>query len=161
MDHAEHALAATAADLDGTLGGHVLPGSLFVVWAAIWIAEYLRYRTSGCDHATAVQRTMTQIDGNPAPATCLVQCAYNVDTPAGVSADGGTFLAYPRRTSGSCEWAALSEAPWPQLNLASLAELLLWALGVAALAAAVRMIAARLPLEPDVRPRPAPTSGGE
>ncbi len=80
--------------------------------AAIWIAEYLRYRTSGCDHATAVQRVMTQIDGNPAPATCLAQCAYYVNTPAGVSGNGGTFTAELRRTSGSCEWAALSEAPW-------------------------------------------------
>jgi hypothetical protein len=46
--------------------------------AAIWISEYLRYRTSGCDHATAVQKTMTQIDGNPAPPTCVTACAAGV-----------------------------------------------------------------------------------
>jgi hypothetical protein len=80
--------------------------------AAIWIAEYLRYRTSGCDHATSVQKTMTQIDGNPAPESCLVQCAYYVDTPASVPGPGGTFTANLRRTSGSCEWLALSESPW-------------------------------------------------
>ena len=80
--------------------------------AAIWIAEYLRYRTSGCDHATAVQKVMTQIDGNPAPESCLVQCAYYVNTPSAVSGNGGTFTAELRRTSGSCEWLALSEAPW-------------------------------------------------
>lgn len=80
--------------------------------AAIWIAEYLRYRTGGCDHATAVQKVMTQVDGNPAPETCLAQCAYYVNTPAAVSGNGGTFTAEARRTSGSCEWAAVSEAPW-------------------------------------------------
>ncbi len=80
--------------------------------AAIWISEYLRYRTGGCDHATAVQKVMTQVDGNPASETCLAQCAYYVTTPAAVSGNGGTFTAEMRRTSGSCEWAALSEAPW-------------------------------------------------
>ena len=80
--------------------------------AAIWISEYLRYRTSGCDHATSVQKTMTQIDGNPAPESCVVQCAYHVDTPASVPGVGGTFTASLRRTSGSCEWIALSESPW-------------------------------------------------
>ena len=84
--------------------------------AAIWIAEYLRYRTSGCDHQTAVERTMTQVDGNPAPATCMTQCAYYVDTPIAVSGNGGTYTANLRRTSGSCEWVALSESPWITLN---------------------------------------------
>jgi hypothetical protein len=46
MDHGEHALAVTAADLDGTLAGHVLPGSLFIVWAAIWLAERVRGNTA-------------------------------------------------------------------------------------------------------------------
>ena len=36
--------------------------------AAIWLGEYYRYRTSGCDHATATQKVMAQIDGNAAPA---------------------------------------------------------------------------------------------
>jgi hypothetical protein len=80
--------------------------------AAIWIGEYLRYRTSGCDHATAVQKVMTQVDGNAAPETCLALCGYYVNTPAAVSGSGGTFTAEMRRTSGSCEWAALSESPW-------------------------------------------------
>jgi hypothetical protein len=80
--------------------------------AAIWISEYLRYRTSGCDHATSVQKTMTQIDGNPAAESCMVHCVYQVDTPASVPGTGGTFSTHPRRTSGSCEWLALSESPW-------------------------------------------------
>lgn len=37
---------------------------------AIWIQEYIRYRVSGCDHGTAVQRVMTQIDGGAAGADC-------------------------------------------------------------------------------------------
>jgi hypothetical protein len=59
---------------------------------------------------------MTQIDGNPAPSTCVTQCAYYVDTPAAVSGNGGTFTAHLRRTSGSCEWVALSETPWITLT---------------------------------------------
>src|SRR5262245_60228710 len=27
----------------------------------VWTQEYIRYRVNGCDHATAVQRVMTQI----------------------------------------------------------------------------------------------------
>ena len=76
----------------------------------------LRYRTSGCDHATAVQKTMTQVDGNPASETCVAQCAYYVTTPASVPGAGGTFTAEMRRTSGSCEWIAVSEAPWITLS---------------------------------------------
>jgi hypothetical protein len=84
--------------------------------AAIWIAEYLRYRTSGCDHPTAVQKTLTQVDGNPAPPTCLVQCAYRVSTPVSPPAAGGTFVAEMVRTSGSCDWLADSETPWITLS---------------------------------------------
>jgi hypothetical protein len=84
--------------------------------AAIWIAEYLRYRTSGCDHATAVQNVMTQVDGNPAPASCVVACAYYTETPMSVPAAGGTFSAHLRRTSGSCDWVAQSEASWIRMT---------------------------------------------
>lgn len=83
--------------------------------AAIWISEYLRYRTSGCDHATAVQKTMTQIDGNPAPPTCVTACSYYVSA-ASVQSTGGSFTAELVRTSGSCEWIALSETPWITLT---------------------------------------------
>ena len=30
---------------------------------ATWVGEYYRYRVNGCDHDTATQRVMTQIDG--------------------------------------------------------------------------------------------------
>ena len=84
--------------------------------AAIWIAEYLRYRTSGCDHATAVQNVMMQIDGHPAPASCVTACAYNLDTPVSVPASGGTFTVQLFRTSGTCDWVAQSEVPWIRLS---------------------------------------------
>ena len=36
----------------------------------VWTQEYMRYRTNGCDHSTATQRVMTQIDGQPAGMVC-------------------------------------------------------------------------------------------
>jgi hypothetical protein len=85
--------------------------------AAIWISEYLRYRTSGCDHTSAVQKTMAQVDGGPAQATCLETCGYYV-SPASVStpSGGGAFSVELVRTSGTCEWLAVSEAPWVALT---------------------------------------------
>jgi hypothetical protein len=82
----------------------------------IWMAEYFRYSTSGCDHATAVQKVLTQVDGNPAPETCLNQCVYRVPSSASVDAAGGTFTGQPERTSGACEWLAESEVPWINLS---------------------------------------------
>ena len=80
--------------------------------AAIWISEYLRYRSSGCDHATAVQKTMVQVDGGAASESCLTTCTYSVDSPKSVPAAGGEFAAEPDRRSGSCEWLAQSEVSW-------------------------------------------------
>jgi len=84
--------------------------------AAIWLGEYYRYRTSGCDHATASQKVMAQIDGQAAPATCAVSCAYNLETPASLPGIGGNFNVQLLRTSGSCDWVALSDTPWITLN---------------------------------------------
>jgi hypothetical protein len=50
----------------------------------VWTQEYMRYRTNGCDHATATQRVMTQIDGQPAGMVC------------GAPPDG--LIAFPPRT---------------------------------------------------------------
>ncbi|MGE0158974.1 MAG: hypothetical protein AB7T31_06135 [Gemmatimonadales bacterium] len=41
MDHGEHAMAVAATDLHSTFEGHVLPGSMFILWALIWIAQRL------------------------------------------------------------------------------------------------------------------------
>jgi hypothetical protein len=85
--------------------------------AGIWIGEYLRYRTSGCDHATAVQNVMTQIDGNPTPETCLEQCSYAFSPSYGSApAVGGAFSAQLDRVSGACNWIAESEVPWITMN---------------------------------------------
>lgn len=80
--------------------------------AAIWISEYLRYRTSGCDHATASQKALEQVDGKPASETCLVSCTYSVDSPRSAPAPGGDFSVEMDRRSGSCNWLAQSEASW-------------------------------------------------
>jgi hypothetical protein len=50
----------------------------------VWTQEYMRYRTNGCDHPTATQRVMTQIDGQPAGGLC------------GAPPDG--LIAFPPRT---------------------------------------------------------------
>jgi hypothetical protein len=79
----------------------------------IWVGEYLRYRSSGCDHASSVQKTLTQVDGNPAPESCVVSCAYTFSpTSLTATAAGGSFSTTAVRTSGSCEWIAGSEVPW-------------------------------------------------
>ena len=81
--------------------------------SGIWVGEYLRYRSSGCDHATAVQKTLTQVDGNPAPESCVVSCAYTFSpTALTATASGGSFSTTAVRTSGSCDWIAGSEVPW-------------------------------------------------
>jgi hypothetical protein len=84
--------------------------------AAIWLGEYYRYRTSGCDHATASQKVMAQIDGAAAPPSCVAACAYFVETPATVSGNGGNFTADLRRTSGTCDWIAVTDTPWITIN---------------------------------------------
>ena len=50
----------------------------------VWTQEYMRYRTNGCDHASATQRVMAQIDGQPAGQVC------------GAPPDG--LIAFPPRT---------------------------------------------------------------
>ena len=83
----------------------------------IWVGEYLRYRSSGCDHSGAVQKTLTQVDGNPTPESCVVTCAYTFSpTAARLEAAGGSFTVTAVRTSGSCEWIAGSEVPWMAVN---------------------------------------------
>ena len=82
----------------------------------IWMGEYFRYTSSGCDHATASQKVLPQIDGAPAPETCLAQCVYRVPSGVAVPAAGGTFRGEPERTAGSCDWLAESEVPWINLT---------------------------------------------
>src|SRR5688572_32524155 len=55
----------------------------------VWTQEYMRYRTNGCDHGSATQRVMAQIDGQPAGQAC------------GALPDGS--IAFPPRTD-SCDF---------------------------------------------------------
>lgn len=46
----------------------------------VWTTEYFRYRLSGCDHADATQKTLTQVAGGTAPPTCAVESAPTSDS---------------------------------------------------------------------------------
>ena len=94
-------LSVTAVDIEG---------------AGIWIAEYLRYRASGCDHATAEQKVFAQIDGAAPPATCFVPCSYTLN-PGGISTGSGAStqsfeVRPPSASSPRCGWTASSTVPW-------------------------------------------------
>ena len=47
----------------------------------VWLQEYIRYRVNGCDHATAVQRVMTQIDGGAPGGICAENRDYVILFP--------------------------------------------------------------------------------
>ena len=85
--------------------------------SAIWIQEYLRYRTNTCDHPTSVQNVFTQVDGNAAPPVCYVApiCLFRFDQPSvNVDGAGGAFTVgiYTGSTSSSCTWTASSDSSW-------------------------------------------------
>ena len=67
----------------------------------VWTQEYMRYRTNGCDHATATQRVMTQIDGQPAGQVC------------GAPPDG--LIVFPPRTD-SLNFRQQLETKYQQFN---------------------------------------------
>ena len=94
-------LTATAVDAEGS---------------AIWITEYLRYRTNACSHADAGAKVFSQIDGGPVPPTCVTACSY-VLNPAGVntswtSSTVGFEVRPASATSVQCTWTAASTVPW-------------------------------------------------
>jgi len=85
----------------------------------IWTQEYLRYRTNSCDHATAVQKVFSQIDGNGVSATCYVApaCSYTFyPTFREVRSGAGTNWADVHATSPGCTWTATSNASWLTLT---------------------------------------------
>jgi hypothetical protein len=83
--------------------------------AVIWTQEYLRYRTNGCDHATAEAKVFSQIDGGPVPEVCLQPCALTT-SPSGIDigsgAMSGTFQVRPSRGGCAPGWTATSNASW-------------------------------------------------
>lgn len=89
----------------------------------IWTQEYLRYRTNSCDHATAVQKVFSQIDGNGVSATCYVPpaaCAYRL-TPGGrdVSSAAGSDIVSLFGIPAGCTWTATSNASWLTITSAT------------------------------------------
>ena len=94
-------LSATTVDAEGS---------------AIWITEYLRYRTNACLHAEAEAKVFSQIDGGPVPPTCVTACSY-VLNPAGVntswtSSTVGFEVRPASANSVQCTWTATSTVPW-------------------------------------------------
>ena len=67
----------------------------------VWTQEYMRYRINGCDHASATQRVMAQIDGQPAGQVC------------GAPPDG--LIAFPPRTD-SLDFRRQLESRYQQFN---------------------------------------------
>ena len=67
----------------------------------VWTQEYMRYRTNGCDHGSATQRVMAQIDGQPAGQVC------------GAPPDG--LIAFPPRTD-SLDFRRQLETRYQQFN---------------------------------------------
>ncbi len=91
--------------------------------SAIWIQEYLRYRTNACSQAVAVQSVFTQLDGNPAPATCYAPpaCVYAI-APSGTQTLASTTTSSSvelQLKSGSCTWTASSDSSWLTLGTTS------------------------------------------
>lgn len=66
----------------------------------VWTQEYIRYRVNGCDHGTAVQRVMTQIDGGAPGGICAAP-------PEGV-------VLFPSRAD-SLEFRRVLEAKYQQM----------------------------------------------
>ena len=85
--------------------------------SAIWIQDYLRYRTNECDHATSVQNVLTQVGGGAAPPVCYVPpvCSFRFsEAYVNVSGEGGSFAVgiYTGSTGADCAWTATSPDPW-------------------------------------------------
>jgi len=95
------------------LGAGLRASSVDLEGQAIWYQQYLRYRSSGCDHATALSKVFTMIDGGAEPATCYVGCGYRI-TPdtitTGVGALNSTFEMRPNPVA--CEYTLTSDASW-------------------------------------------------
>ena len=60
------------------------PGTTFVdpEGEVVWTQEYIRYRVNGCDHATAVQRVLTQIAGGPPGGICTAPPEGIIEFPS-------------------------------------------------------------------------------
>jgi hypothetical protein len=84
--------------------------------SAIWITEYLRYRTNSCGHAEAEQKVFSQIDGGPVPPACIQPCTYLLNPgslTAGFAASTQSFEVRPATgETERCNWTATSTVSW-------------------------------------------------
>ncbi len=83
--------------------------------AAIWITEYLRYRTSGCGHADAEAKVFTQVDGGAPPPTCFVPCTYVLNpnvVNTGANSSTQEFEVRPGSGAATCTWTAQASSSW-------------------------------------------------
>jgi len=92
------------------------PTTVDMEGAAIWITEYLRYRTNGCSHVEAEQKVFSQIDGGPVPPVCAQPCTYTLN-PGGLNLGPGPsnqgFEIRPASpTMEMCQWSVQSTVPW-------------------------------------------------
>jgi hypothetical protein len=91
-------LRSTAIDLEGE---------------AIWFQQYLRYRLSGCDYATAVSKVFAMIDGGPEPANCYVGCKWRITPDTVTLGVGGLTSTFEMRPDPlACEYTLTSNASW-------------------------------------------------
>jgi hypothetical protein len=81
--------------------------------SVIWTQEYLRYRVNECDHATATQKVMTQIDGGAVSDTCVPNCRYTFVPPdRELNSDQHSLSVDLLGVPGGCAWTAASDASW-------------------------------------------------
>jgi hypothetical protein len=95
------------------MGRSLMPTAVDAEGAAVWIQEYLRYRTNACGHAVAEQNVFTQIDGNSAPPTCFVACSYLLAPGGFDTGAGGSNQSFEVRPNPvACPWTAVSTQSW-------------------------------------------------
>jgi hypothetical protein len=81
--------------------------------SVIWTQEYLRYRVNECDHNSAVQKVMAQIDGGAVADTCVPACRYRAAPGDREVSDGQQTNSFDLvGEPGGCAWTASSDASW-------------------------------------------------
>lgn len=95
------------------MGRGLQPSFVDIEGSVIWTQEYLRYRVNECDHASALQKVMAQIDGGAVSPTCVPNCRYRASPPdrelsGNQQNNSFDLIGEP----GGCNWTAASDASW-------------------------------------------------
>jgi hypothetical protein len=100
------------------LGRAAGPTFVDVEGAAVWLTEYLRYRLSTCDHATALQRVLAQIHGLGVQPACATPTSLSFPNRSDSLAFRNELeIEYRdglRRSAGSSSVDVEGEAVWMQ-----------------------------------------------